>query len=239
VSRCPVCDERQVNSWLGDSAQRSTLDSRIDPYNQPLPMLGRSQRNRSAITCHLKCDRASAHPVPNAATEPTFAEIASMDRCEDVQPDPRTGKVYVACTNNPDRGAEGKPGPDAANPRAINKNGHIVEITERDNRVGATSFAWDLFLVCGDADEAGPTSPVGKARSLRSHAQTTWRSIRLETCGSRLIVLQVRFQGRRGIQVRTDRGMSSSRTSLTTFRPVPILPPGPGEGRGRALSGDS
>jgi uncharacterized protein len=123
--------------------------------HQPLPMLGRTQGNRSAITCHLKCDRTAAHPVPNAATEPTFAEIASMDRCEDVQPDPRTGKVYVACTNNPDRGAEGKPGPDAANPRAINKNGHIVEITERDNRVGATSFAWDLFLVCGDADEAG------------------------------------------------------------------------------------
>jgi uncharacterized protein len=91
-----------------------------------------------------------------------------MDRCDDVQPNLRTGKVYVACTNNPDRGAAGEPGPDAANPRASNKNGHIIEITERDYRVSATSFAWDLFLVCGDADEAGtyfggwegPVAPV-------------------------------------------------------------------------------
>lgn len=78
-----------------------------------------------------------------------------MDRCEDVQPSPRTGKVYVVCTNNRDRGEDGKPGPDAANPREINKNGHIIEITERNDRAGATSFSWDLFLVCGDADQAG------------------------------------------------------------------------------------
>jgi secreted PhoX family phosphatase len=78
-----------------------------------------------------------------------------MDRCEDVQPNPATGKVYVACTNNHERGADGRPHPDAANPRSKNKDGHVIEITERDNRAGATSFAWDLFMVCGDADQAG------------------------------------------------------------------------------------
>jgi uncharacterized protein len=83
------------------------------------------------------------------------ARATPMDRCEDVQPSPQTGKVYVACTNNHDRGVDGEPDPDAANPRERNKNGHVIEITERDDRVGATSFAWDLFLVCGDADEAG------------------------------------------------------------------------------------
>ncbi len=79
-----------------------------------------------------------------------------MDRCEDVQPNLQSGKVYVVCTNNADRGVKpGKPGPDAVNPRAANKNGHIVEITERGNSAGATSFRWDLFMVCGDAGQAG------------------------------------------------------------------------------------
>jgi uncharacterized protein len=91
-----------------------------------------------------------------------------MDRCEDVQPSPQTGKVYVACTNNRERGVDGEPGTDAANPRQKNKNGHVIEITERDDRVSATSFTWDLFLVCGHADEAdtyfggwqGPVAPI-------------------------------------------------------------------------------
>ena len=91
-----------------------------------------------------------------------------MDRCEDVQPSPQTGKVYVACTNNRDRGLDGEVGPDAANPRERNKNGHVIEITERDDLAGATSFAWDLFLVCGYAEQAdtyfggwrGPVAPI-------------------------------------------------------------------------------
>ncbi len=78
-----------------------------------------------------------------------------MDRCEDVQPSLKSGKVYVVCTNNSDRGTDGKPAPDAVNPRPKNKNGHIVEITEHRNAAGATSFVWDLFIVCGDEGQAG------------------------------------------------------------------------------------
>jgi secreted PhoX family phosphatase len=78
-----------------------------------------------------------------------------MDRCEDVEPNPRTGKVYVACTNNDRRGVGTNPAPDAANPRPANKNGHVIEITERGGNPGATSFAWNLFLVCGDEGQAG------------------------------------------------------------------------------------
>jgi len=78
-----------------------------------------------------------------------------MDRCEDVQPHPTSGKVYVVCTNNSNRGVDDYPGTDAANPRAENKNGHIIEITERRNHPGSTKFGWDLFMVCGDEDQAG------------------------------------------------------------------------------------
>ena len=41
-----------------------------------LPMLGHTHGNRSAVTCHLKCDSQCSRPDPNPSTEPTFAEIA-------------------------------------------------------------------------------------------------------------------------------------------------------------------
>ena len=111
----------------------------------PLTLNGKSEvpgmtHEEVLVFTRLAADRVKATP---------------MDRCEDVEPNPRTGKVYVACTNNPDRGADGWPGPDGPNPRGGNQNGHVIEIAERGNRVSATSFAWNLFLVCGDSDEAG------------------------------------------------------------------------------------
>lgn len=74
-----------------------------------------------------------------------------MDRPEDFEANPKSGKVYVALTNNTDRGAPDKAGPDAANPRADNKNGQILEIT--DEHAG-TAFTWELLLVCGDPEAA-------------------------------------------------------------------------------------
>ncbi|MEU1149067.1 PhoX family protein [Streptomyces sp. NPDC005863] len=73
-----------------------------------------------------------------------------MDRPEDIEPSPHTGKVYVALTNNSDRGKAGKAGADEANPRDLNKHGQILELTERGNRAEATTFGWSLFLVAGD-----------------------------------------------------------------------------------------
>lgn len=75
------------------------------------------------------------------------AGATKMDRPEDFEADPKTGKLYVALTNNTKRGAAGKPGPDAPNPRNDNKNGQILEIV--DNHAG-TDFTWELLLVCGD-----------------------------------------------------------------------------------------
>lgn len=72
-----------------------------------------------------------------------------MDRCEDVQPSLKTGRVYVACTNNSDRAKPGKAGVDETNPRAENRDGHIVEIDELGSQT-STRFAWNLLLVCGD-----------------------------------------------------------------------------------------
>ncbi|MFF9814464.1 PhoX family protein [Streptomyces sp. NPDC014006] len=77
-----------------------------------------------------------------------------MDRPEDIQPSPHTGKVYVVLTNNSNRGKAGYAPADEANPRNGNKHGHILELTERRGRADATTFAWSLFLVAGDPDDA-------------------------------------------------------------------------------------
>ncbi|WP_150306563.1 PhoX family protein [Planctomonas psychrotolerans] len=80
-----------------------------------------------------------------------------MDRPEDVEPHPTTGKVYVACTNNTQRGTLGKAGVDEVNPRTINRDGHVIEITEARNDATSTSFAWNILLVCGDPAVNGST----------------------------------------------------------------------------------
>ncbi|MEU3841422.1 PhoX family protein [Streptomyces sp. NPDC028635] len=77
-----------------------------------------------------------------------------MDRPEDIQPSPHTGKVYVVLTNNSNRGKSGYAPADEANPRNGNKHGHILELTERHGRADATAFAWSLFLVAGDPGDA-------------------------------------------------------------------------------------
>jgi secreted PhoX family phosphatase len=76
-----------------------------------------------------------------------------MDRPEDIEPNPVTGKVYVALTNNSNRGAGANPKADEANPRNANKHGQVLELTERWNRPESTRFAWLLFLVAGDPDD--------------------------------------------------------------------------------------
>ncbi|MFF8843414.1 PhoX family protein [Streptomyces sp. NPDC015127] len=78
------------------------------------------------------------------------AGATKMDRPEDVEPHPHTGRLYVALTNNKDRGAAGKASPDEANPRTGNKHGHILELDEHRGDAAAKSFGWRLMLVCGD-----------------------------------------------------------------------------------------
>jgi secreted PhoX family phosphatase len=70
-----------------------------------------------------------------------------MDRPEDVEPNPRTGKVYVALTNNSQRGSAAPL--DEANPVTGNRYGHVIEITETAGQSG-TTFGWSILLLCGD-----------------------------------------------------------------------------------------
>ncbi|WP_026545372.1 PhoX family phosphatase [Arthrobacter sp. 35/47] len=80
-----------------------------------------------------------------------------MDRPEDVEPNPVTGKIYVACTNNSNRGVGSNAPADEANPRTQNRDGHIVEITETNNDATAATFNWNLLMVCGDPAQGDVT----------------------------------------------------------------------------------
>jgi secreted PhoX family phosphatase len=81
-----------------------------------------------------------------------------MDRPEDVEPSPVTGRVYMALTKNDSRAPERREfmgrnidlGPNAANPRPKNDFGHIVELIEDGDDAASSRFAWNVFLLAGD-----------------------------------------------------------------------------------------
>jgi uncharacterized protein len=89
-----------------------------------------------------------------------LAGATPMDRPEDVEAHPLTGRVYVVMTFNESR----KPDQvNPANPRANNKFGHIIEIVpplaggKPDHT--ATECDWGFFLLGGD-----PANPAHAAR---------------------------------------------------------------------------
>jgi secreted PhoX family phosphatase len=77
-------------------------------------------------------------------------EATRMDRPEDIDVNPATGKVYLMLTNNAKRKAEGKDGVNAANPRPENRFGHIIEIIPDGGDHAATGFRWEILVKCGD-----------------------------------------------------------------------------------------
>jgi hypothetical protein len=75
-----------------------------------------------------------------------------MDRPEDIDVEPASGRVYLMLTNNSRRKAGDV---DAANPRAGNDFGHIIEMMPDGGDHAATTFRWEILLLCGDPAVAG------------------------------------------------------------------------------------
>jgi secreted PhoX family phosphatase len=88
-----------------------------------------------------------------------------MDRPEDVEVHPTTGKVYAVMTNNMRRTAAHV---DEANPRPHNRYGHIIELSEEAQDHSATQFRWDIFIACGD-----PNNPDHHAY-YQGHKAVSW-----------------------------------------------------------------
>lgn len=74
-----------------------------------------------------------------------------MDRPEDIEMNPKTGKVYVALTNNSNRTTVVTNDAErASNPRINNRTGHILEFSERGDNAAAREFTWGIFILAGD-----------------------------------------------------------------------------------------
>ena len=119
----------------------------------------------------LCTDTTSYVPGMSVADVLIFTRLAAdkmgptkMDRPEDVEPNLVNGKVYAALTNNSNRGSAAAP-VDEANPLASsmvrsalgapltsasgNRNGYVLELTPVGGHAAST-FTWDLLLICGD-----------------------------------------------------------------------------------------
>jgi secreted PhoX family phosphatase len=70
-----------------------------------------------------------------------------MDRPEDVEAHPSNGRVYVLLTNNSRRKDDHV---DAANPRAGNTFGHVIEMVAPAGDHTAPRYSWEILVKCGN-----------------------------------------------------------------------------------------
>lgn len=96
-----------------------------------------------------------------------------MDAPEGFVPNPKNGRIYVAMTENEDRlpagDGEAREQVNAANPRAPNPEGHLLELTPPGAPEAADHaadrFRWDVFILCGD--------PADPASGAMCHPETS------------------------------------------------------------------
>ncbi|MGM7671415.1 PhoX family protein [Microbacterium sp. A93] len=79
-----------------------------------------------------------------------------MDRPEDFEANPVSGKVYLALTNNsgrtPDAVDEANP---VSSPSGGNRDGHVIEMIERRGDHTSERFNWNILFLAGDPNQEG------------------------------------------------------------------------------------
>lgn len=89
-----------------------------------------------------------------------------MDRPEDIEAHPSNGRVYVMLTNNSRRKADQV---DAANPRASNEWGQVVEMVVSNGDHAAVKCQWSLLLQAGN-----PADPKAGGKFHAATSKNGW-----------------------------------------------------------------
>jgi uncharacterized protein len=141
---------RQANMQLLDSGTLYVARFKDDGTGEWLPLT----YGREPLTA-VHSFHSQAEVVTNSRRAADLLGATKMDRPEDVEPNPVTGKVYCVMSGNANRKPEQV---DTANPRPDNQFGHIIELIEEGGDHTATTFRWEMFLLAGD-----PQNPDHKA----------------------------------------------------------------------------
>jgi secreted PhoX family phosphatase len=153
--------DRKANHTLLDEGELSVAKFEADGTLNWLPLVhgqgpltaenGFADQGEVLIKAQLAADKLGA---------------TGMDRPEDFETNPVSGRVYSVLTKSAKRKPETV---DAANPRPENKWGHIIEMIppgegkEADH--SAAQYKWDILMLCGD-----PSKPETGAKF---HPETT------------------------------------------------------------------
>jgi hypothetical protein len=156
---------RDANRSLLDKGVLSAARFAADGTVEWLPLVhgqgpltaenGFADQGEVLVKCRQAADKVGATP---------------MDRPEDFETSPTTGRVYAIMTKSAKRKADKV---DAANPRPENKWGHIIELIPpgadsnggKDADHAAASYTWDMLVLCGD--------PAKAEEGARFHPETT------------------------------------------------------------------
>ncbi|MBI1180005.1 MAG: DUF839 domain-containing protein [Alphaproteobacteria bacterium] len=138
-------DSREANAGLLDKGTLSVARFNDDGTLAWLPLV----HGRHGLDAAHGFD-SQAQVLIDARRAGDVLGATPLDRPEDVEPNPKTGKVYMMLTNNPQRGAPGYPPPSGPDPRADNTAGQIIEIAPDGNDHAADTARWELLVLCGD-----------------------------------------------------------------------------------------
>lgn len=135
-----------------------------------------------------------------------------MDRPEDVEVNPKTGKIYAMLTNNSKRKADQL---DAVNARAENQWGQVVEMTAPEGNHAASKFSWAIVVQGGNPADAKAGGRFNEATSNNG-----WFA-----CPD-----NVAFDGSGRMWVATDQGEAWKKTSGTADGLYAVETEGEGRG---------